>query len=76
MAEAVCQLFDDSGLGDALEAEDQSISGLAWHKLTLLRNALSKVPNDISPESQIDTREMDHVRGLAADALHLLQRTI
>jgi len=71
--EAWCQLFDDTGLSDALNI-GQTVFGAAADQAILdLNAALRKVDDKNKPDSMIiDTPAMQNVREKAAKALQLI----
>ena len=68
-SEAVCQLFDDTGLGDALDRGSPVFSAAADSTLKNLMQAASRVDRSLSPGSLIDAPQMDLIRNLAAMAI-------
>jgi hypothetical protein len=71
LTEAVCGLFDDSGLGDALD-KGQSVYSVEVD--TLLRRILN-MTSALDPDQRVAvfSPKMDIMRNLAASALKLLQ---
>lgn len=67
--EAVCQLYDDTGLGDALDQGCTGYSPEAEGSLRDLLRLLNRVPADASPESQVDHPAMIKARTAAGVAL-------
>ena len=71
--EACCQLFDDTGLGDALKAGQVVFDAAADQAIRDLHDATHKVDWKNKPDSSIiDTPEMQNVREKAAKALQLI----
>ncbi|HEX5442955.1 MAG TPA: hypothetical protein VFW87_03960, partial [Pirellulales bacterium] len=69
--EAVCQLFDDTGLGDALEKPDAPpvFSASIDDRLRELSKAVGRFDHEIEPQKQIDHPDMQTIRDLAARIL-------
>ncbi len=71
--EACCQLFDDTGLGDALKAGETVFSTEADQAIQDLSDVIDKVGFYKGPDSAIiDTPAMQNVREKAAKALQLI----
>src|SRR5262249_24380306 len=73
--EAVEALFDDSGLGDALERE-RVPAGLDCATVAVLREldrAIEHVDLAVRPEAPLADPRMDYVRALAGRALKLMK---
>jgi hypothetical protein len=69
-SEAVCELFDDSGLGRALEGQSLVFGAEADHTLRTLDKAIAGMPaSDLSAPSMIDHPQMVRIRELAKRAL-------
>ena len=66
------RLFDDSGLGDALDGQTEVFGEQADQCLRELDEALRLVPTDGSTDEVIASDEMVLVRSLASRALGLL----
>ena len=73
--EAVCHLFNDSGLGDALEKSGVSFSMETDSRLRLLRSMLSKIDSRRAPSDIIAEPRMQQVRVLAKALLGEIQRS-
>jgi hypothetical protein len=71
--EAVSGLFDDSGLGDALDQGGVVYSPAADRLLRELETAIRRVNSSRSPAQVIADKEMETVRSLAARALALIE---
>lgn len=71
-AEAVEQLFTDTGLGDALDKGQTGLGALAEAALSKLDSALRKVDRSMGPDRLIDSPQMAAVRALASAALTLV----
>ena len=70
--EALEHLFDDSGLGHALEAGKAGLGIEAEAALVELEKALRKVDDDHGPEKTIDDPTMVKVRAIATRLLDLI----
>ena len=73
--EAVCQIYDDSGLEDALEKSEAAdvLGAEAVERLDELSRLLDTVdPNRVPVEDLIGSPQMVEVRRLAAAALNAL----
>jgi hypothetical protein len=73
--EAVCGLFDDSGLGKALDKPHNVFTNEIDALLRELRMAIRKIDGLRKPLIVIADPEMDHVRRLAERILLLIDRT-
>jgi hypothetical protein len=73
-SEAVCGVFDDSGLDIALEAAstEDFISEAAASKLKELGKLTDQVSGTLSPEQILSHPKLNEIRELARDALGLL----
>lgn len=74
--EATCGLFDDSGLGNALDADALVFSPHVDSLFLELREELSKIDHNRAPETIINDPRMDRVRAIAAELLVLLLKAI
>jgi hypothetical protein len=72
--EAICGLFDDSGLSDALEnsVREPVFSFLIDENLKKLRIAISTIEQSAAPADLIRDPKMQRVRGLAKSILQAL----
>lgn len=66
--EAVCQLYDDSGLGDALK-EGTAFNDKIDNKIRELDAALDEIPDYMDPNENIEHEKMPQVRSLAFEIL-------
>jgi hypothetical protein len=75
-SELVSQLFDDTGLTDALEdARIEEAVGLeAAAKLRALDNAVAKIDQSLPPGALINLPAMVQIRELARQALEAIQQ--
>lgn len=75
-SELVCQTFDDTGLGDALndDAIPLGIDADATSTLRELAAAVREVDASLPPAELIASPQMQHVRNLASRSLQHLQR--
>jgi len=71
--EAVSGLFDDSGVGDALEQHSLIFSTDIDSLFRNLRKELREIDHTRPPAAIISDPRMDRVRTIAADLLALLQ---
>ena len=76
-SEMVCQTFDDSGLGDALDTGHcpTELDEESCKALMKLRSAISKIEGDMAPEDLLSDLRMEEVRKIAQAALNLLERS-
>lgn len=70
--ECACHLFDDSGLGDALDRPGIVYTQPIDDRLTLLRLALRRIDSRRSPGALLDDPALDAVRASASEILRLL----
>jgi len=68
-SEAVCQLFNDSGLCVELDKGHAVFSSSLSHKLRLLRSKLSSVEEMRSPNEIIEDPKMQAIRELSEELL-------
>ncbi len=75
-SELLCQTFDDTGLGDALndDAIPLVIGADATSTLRELSAAIREVDDTLPPEALLVSAQMQRVRNLAARALQQLNR--
>lgn len=71
--EAHCGLFDDSGLGDALERNSTGFGEQIDRQLVLLGTLLRRIDSRRVPQEIIADPLMSRIRSLAADALQALR---
>lgn len=71
--EMVSQLFDDTGLGDALEANSDGLNNQTKDVLLELNKAILKVNQRLPPQELLKSREMHVVRETATKALLYLE---
>ena len=74
LTEAVCQLFDDSGLGDALDRNNRVYGDPVDHMLRQLDGILRQLPRNTHPSIVIDDPKMEMVRNLASRVLSLIDK--
>lgn len=74
--EAYCGAFDDTGLGDAIDADrcPPELDEDSYSALKRLGTAMSKIDDSGPPEALFRDPRMEKVRGLAQAALDLLER--
>lgn len=70
--EAVSQLLDDSGLGDALDSGREVYGAQTDELLAELADSLTRIDGSRSPQIVLADKRMDEVRRLAAGALALI----
>jgi hypothetical protein len=71
--EAICGLFDDSGLGDALDKEEVVFTGEIDRLLRELRQAVQATDQALPPAQLIIDKKMVAIRELATMLLHLIK---
>ncbi|RYG88228.1 MAG: hypothetical protein EON59_05085 [Alphaproteobacteria bacterium] len=71
--EAQCHLFDDSGLGDALERNSTGLGEQIESQLVLLGTLLRRIKSSRAPQEIISDPLMSRVRAVAAEALKALK---
>jgi hypothetical protein len=71
--EAVCGLYDDSGLGDALERGEEVFGSAIDADLRSLGNLLSRIDGALDPSATIADPKMRAVREQAAAILRALE---
>jgi hypothetical protein len=69
LIECRCRLFDDSGLGDALDRNEAAYTPSIDDRLRALRNALRGIDGGRSPEAVVTDPGLVPVRTMAADLL-------
>jgi hypothetical protein len=72
--EAVCQLFDDSGLGVELEKHDVIFSEDIDNKLRVLHTKLAEIDDSKAPFDIINEPKMKNIRLLSMELLKLLSQ--
>lgn len=72
--EAVCGLYDDSGLGNELDKSHAVFSAVADAKLRVLGDKLSAIDSNRAPLEIIKDPKMEEVRVLARELLDLLAK--
>ncbi len=72
-SEVSTRLFDDARLGDAMESGylERSYSAALCEKAIALRDAMSEVPEGVTPDMQIQHPNMVTVRQLSLELLHM-----
>lgn len=70
--EAVCQLFDDSGLGDELDKSRTVFSAMIDARLRVLGDELVAFDDNRAPSEIIEDPKMEKLRVLARELLDLL----
>lgn len=70
--ECICHLFDDSGLGDALDGPGLVYTRPIDDRLTLLRLALHRIDSGRAPDALLTDPALHEVRAWAAELLRLL----
>ncbi len=71
--EDVCQLFDDTGLGDAFRSGQSVFGEKADQALHELSDIIDKVNYKVPPQELLDDPLVQKVREKAAEALQLIQ---
>lgn len=71
--EARCILFDDSGLGYALERNSTGLGEQIDNQLVLIGTLLRRIDSSRAPQDIIADPLMSRVRAAAAEALQALQ---
>ena len=71
--EAICYVFDDSGVARALESGclQSDVSTVLCSKLEELRRLIHQVPENVNPNEIIEHPKMEKIRPLAAELLDL-----
>jgi hypothetical protein len=75
LAECRCRLFDDSGLGDALDRDALVYTSAVDQELRALRVALRRIDDQRPPEAIIGDPAMDRVRTTAVAVLRRITNT-
>ena len=68
-AEAFCQLFDDTGLGDAIQKKKPIFEPETDEGLLHLEGLLRSIDQDLPPSTIIESRQMQRVRYAAIAVL-------
>jgi hypothetical protein len=68
--EAICQLFDDTGLGDELEKNTTVFNREIDCKLRLLLETLKSIDSSLSPNSLIEDPKMLDIRESATTIIN------
>lgn len=74
-SEDYCKLFDDTGLGDALDAGQIVFNNMTDRVLRDLDATLRKINANRSPQEILDDPLMQVVREKAAEALRLIRES-
>jgi hypothetical protein len=77
-SELVSQVFDDTGLADALDAGrcPPELSEISFSVLKELDSAVSRVDQGATPEDLLDNPKVERVRELASQALDLIEKAV
>jgi hypothetical protein len=72
-SEAICGLFDDTGLGDAIDRGQDVFGKEADNLLWLIGREAAQIDRRWSPEQLLSSEQLRRIRELAAQALTLVQ---
>ena len=71
--EAICGLFDDTGLGDAIDRGQDVFGGEADNLLWLIGRQAAQIDRRWPPEQLLASEQLQRIRDLAAQASVLVQ---